>query len=147
MRRLNKRRAGELGGESADEALKLCRTAGEKGDEMTNEEKWRAEFLKWHESEYCGTDSHLMCDALPLEGGAYLAACRAHEAEIEALRAFADYIIDEYSLEIEGVQDIAVDHGLLTAVNVTEPCGPDCRCAEYGFPAACYRKTALLKGE
>lgn len=65
--------------------------------------------------------------------------------DIDRLRAFANDIIDEYQLDVEGVQDIAVKHGLLAAVNVTEPCGPDCRCAEYGFPTECYRKTALLK--
>ncbi len=38
------------------------------------------------------------------------------------------------------VQDKAKELGLLIEVPVTEPCGEDCTCAEYGeFPQVCLR--------
>lgn len=38
------------------------------------------------------------------------------------------------------LQDKACEIGLLVAVRVDEPCGEECRCAEYGdFPHECFR--------
>ena len=66
---------------------------------------------------------------------------------LEALRAFANEIIDTMQLDVDGVQDCAEKHGLLEAAEVTEPCEQEpCYCAEYGdWPQYCYRKTATLK--
>ena len=40
------------------------------------------------------------------------------------------------------LQDVALKHGLLKLIEVTEPCDPDnCGCAEFGiFPQVCHRK-------
>lgn len=35
------------------------------------------------------------------------------------------------------IEDAAIKAGLLIQVPVTESCGEDCRCAEYGFPTVC----------
>ena len=45
------------------------------------------------------------------------------------------------------IQDYATDVGILVAVPVTEPCGEgeNCVCAEYGFPAECYRYSLAFK--
>ena len=50
--------------------------------------------------------------------------------------------------DLEGgwVQDKATELGVLTAVEVTEPCRPEnCVCAEYGFPCLCYRDSEATK--
>jgi hypothetical protein len=72
------------------------------------------------------------------------ARLRETEDERDALRGFAREIIEHYQLEVEGVQDAAEKHGLLAPVHVTEACGEDCACVEYGFPVECFRRTALL---
>lgn len=77
----------------------------------------------------------------------------ALQAEREALRAFAQGILGhhpEYDLNGFETQDLAVQHGLLEAVEATEPCAEDgaCNCEEYGdFPLTCYRRTELLTGK
>lgn len=44
------------------------------------------------------------------------------------------------------IQDMAVKHGLLRIEERNEPCRPDgCACAQYGFPAECYRHTDAMK--
>lgn len=49
-------------------------------------------------------------------------------------------------LDAYDIQEMAVKHGLLTIVETNEPCAPDgCQCAEYGFPAECYRHTVVMK--
>lgn len=51
--------------------------------------------------------------------------------------------------DIDGgaAQDKALELGLLGFVTVTEPCGDDCRCAEYydEFPAECLLASPLAK--
>lgn len=39
------------------------------------------------------------------------------------------------------LQDLGVEHGVLIAISVTEPCGDGCVCAEYAdeWPTTCYR--------
>ena len=37
------------------------------------------------------------------------------------------------------IQDRATELGILVPVPVTEACGENCQCAEYGFPADCFR--------
>lgn len=39
------------------------------------------------------------------------------------------------------IQSIAVDTGLIEEVTVFESCGDGCICAEYVFPATCFKKT------
>mgnify|MGYP001574533554 FL=1 len=50
--------------------------------------------------------------------------------------------------DLEGgwLQDKAEALGLLVRVDVTEPCGSTCRCAEYGeFPQECLRSNERLQ--
>lgn len=65
------------------------------------------------------------------------------------LRDFAKAMVD---ISFQGgdadgahIQELALKHGLLTPEVRTKPCKGSCACAEYGFPANCNRKTALLK--
>jgi len=73
---------------------------------------------------------------------------RAQLAERDALRSFANEIIaaayEGGSFEGGDIQDMAVKHGLLRIESRVAECGESCACREYGFPAECYRKTALL---
>jgi hypothetical protein len=69
-------------------------------------------------------------------------------ASLYALQDFANEMI---SAAFEGgsfdggdIQDMAVKHGLMRIESRDERCGEACSCAEYGFPAECYRKTDLL---
>ena len=66
-------------------------------------------------------------------------------SDYEKLVAFARYCIGEYQLDIDGIQDMAVECGLIAPHEVTEPCGDECACAECGFPTICYRMTEILK--
>lgn len=68
----------------------------------------------------------------------------ARDAEIAALRAFANDVIAEHVQFDPNIQDLAEQHGLLAQVTVAESCGDNCECAEVGFPTECYRKTAIL---
>jgi hypothetical protein len=72
-------------------------------------------------------------------------------ADAEALRAFALDVLEDFHLgDLDGGdrQDLAVKHGLLRSVEMTEPCGESCVCAEYGdFPMDCFRKTTRLTGK
>lgn len=72
------------------------------------------------------------------------------DAELRPLRAFAQDIMSSWpegGLDGGDIQDLAVKHGLLAPVTVTEPCGENCCCAEYAdFPQQCFRRTALLTG-
>ena len=50
--------------------------------------------------------------------------------------------------DIDGgwLQDKAEGLGLLSSVEVTEPCGDGCKCVEYGeFPQDCLRETDYLR--
>lgn len=67
--------------------------------------------------------------------------------EIEnKLIAFARWAIEEHRAELGdldggSIQDKLEDLGLLQRVEVTEPCGEQCRCIDYHgeFPAECLR--------
>lgn len=69
------------------------------------------------------------------------------------LRAFAQEIFKDWpdygAIEGWDLQEIALRHGLLKPVEVTEPCGENCACAEYGdeFPMTCYKRSAVLTGK
>lgn len=62
-----------------------------------------------------------------------------------SLVAFARWVIHEHRssmCDVGGgdIQDKLDQLGLLVSVRVTEPCGEDCPCAEYGdFPQDCLR--------
>lgn len=66
------------------------------------------------------------------------------------LRSFAQKVVDAHrdgDVDMGDVQDWALDAGLLERIEVTEPCGDRCACAEEGdFPLTCLRSTALLLG-
>ena len=56
------------------------------------------------------------------------------------LAEFARRICAEMQLEVEGIQDIAEECGVLVPVEVSEPCGESCVCAVWDDPPwTCYR--------
>lgn len=69
------------------------------------------------------------------------------------LRAFAQELFkhspDTEAIEGWDLEALAVKHGLLQSVKVTEPCGENCFCLRYGegFPMECNRPTRVLTGE
>lgn len=69
--------------------------------------------------------------------------------ELALLRTFAQRIMTNWpegGVDGGELQDTAVDCGLLEPNEVSEPCGENCRCAEYGdFPVTCYRPTTALR--
>lgn len=74
----------------------------------------------------------------------------ALKVEIERLRGFARAIMDERYGNLDGgkLQDLGVKHGLLIPTEVTDVCGENCVCEEYGdFPQTCYRFSRILTGE
>lgn len=68
---------------------------------------------------------------------------------IAELEGFARELIklSDFRGDIDGgdFQDLAIRYGILKGVEVAEPCGPMCNCAEYfgydDFPQTCYRPT------
>lgn len=80
---------------------------------------------------------------------------RALAREVVRLRKLADYgrrVLEahrELNGDLDGgyLQDTAVECGLLAFVEVAEPCGENCNCAEYydEFPAQCLRETEVAK--
>lgn len=54
-----------------------------------------------------------------------------------------------HDIACEAAQDKAIELGLIGYVDVAEPCGDECHCAEYHgqFPAECLRETPLANGE
>lgn len=64
---------------------------------------------------------------------------------LQALAKFGAKVLEESRdslADLDGgwLQDQAQELGLLEAVNVNEPCGENCNCAEYGdFPQECIR--------
>ncbi|MBE0468216.1 MAG: hypothetical protein IBX55_01740 [Methyloprofundus sp.] len=42
-------------------------------------------------------------------------------------------------IDTDQIQEIAADTGVLVKLEVNELCGEDCRCAQTGFPALCYK--------
>ena len=74
--------------------------------------------------------------------------------DTERLMAFVGAVMEEHRHDgepgdVDGgvLQDMAVAHGLLVEVTVTEPCDPEfCVCAEtVNFPTTCYRNSDLMK--
>jgi len=67
------------------------------------------------------------------------------------LELFALAVIEEMRSDLAGLdgywlQDYAKKYGLLVNVEVTEPCGEACKCAEYGeFPQDCLRESDYLR--
>lgn len=68
--------------------------------------------------------------------------------DARGLAAFALELIDGAweggSFDGGDIQEAGVRHGLLTVEQRQESCGEHCDCAEYGFPAECYRLTPAL---
>ncbi len=71
--------------------------------------------------------------------------------DLDALMRFAGKALNETRLETIGdwdggdLEDAMTECGLLDATEVSESCGDDCRCAEFGFPTTCCRFTDLAK--
>jgi hypothetical protein len=71
--------------------------------------------------------------------------------QLVSLRGFAAAILpmdEDFIGDVDGgqLQDAAEKHGLLVAIEVSEPCGEGCNCADYGdFPQTCYRPTDTLR--
>lgn len=42
-------------------------------------------------------------------------------------------------IDTDQIQEIATDTGVLVKLEVNEPCGEGCRCAQTGFPTLCYK--------
>ncbi len=66
------------------------------------------------------------------------------------LGAFASEILAAHTGSLDGcdIEEIGVKHGLLVQVTATEPCSEEsCACAEFGFPAECYRRATLAASE
>ena len=67
------------------------------------------------------------------------------------LKAFALALLGDPECYGEDAFEAAVEHGLLIAVKVYEPCGDGCHCADYhgGFEGGveCYRLCDELRGE
>jgi hypothetical protein len=101
------------------------------------------DYTDWHNRRALA-DAYLLADAPTL-----LAAVRALQEDNEKLRRFANRIIDDLQLEVEGLQDEAERLGMLEAVTMHAPCDPEqCECAAVTeFPTRCYRKTAVLTGK
>ena len=61
--------------------------------------------------------------------------------ELTRLREFAGWVMASHTESIEGcdIERKAVELDLRDLVPVTESCGEGCNCADYGFPATCYR--------
>ena len=67
------------------------------------------------------------------------------------LRAFAKELMEEwaehFALDGGDIQELALKHGLLVEVEMTELCGELCECAEAGdFPQTCNRFSSILTG-
>ena len=62
-------------------------------------------------------------------------------SELTRLREFAAWVMASHTESIEGcyIERKAVELDLMDLVPVTEACGEGCNCADYGFPATCYR--------
>ncbi len=71
--------------------------------------------------------------------------------EMDALMRFAGKALNEARMESIGdwdggdLQDAMVACDLLAATDANEPCREGCACAEFGFPAICYRLTDLAQ--
>jgi len=75
------------------------------------------------------------------------------QAEIERLMAIIRALFGDWPepaieyMDGGDVQDFGVAHRILVPVEVDEPCGDWCACAEYGdFPTTCYRLAAEFRG-
>jgi hypothetical protein len=70
------------------------------------------------------------------------------EKEIGELRNFIKNIMAHWpdgGVDGGDLQDIAESHGILKQESVSERCGENCSCAEYGaFPTQCFKKIYWL---
>lgn len=72
---------------------------------------------------------------------------RGVEDDAAKMRAFCRDALHEFWEGDGEMQDMGERHGLLFEVEVKEPCGEACSCAEYGadFPTECYRFAPFLR--
>lgn len=113
---------------------------------MSQQERFEAQYADQHDVPVKSMEQYRMGDSYRLPAMAsHYRTFKAAELSMEGLRAFANEMI---SAAFEGgsfdggdIQDIAVKHGLMRIETRDKSCGEACVCAEYGFPAQCYRKT------
>nr|WP_152513167.1 hypothetical protein [Pseudomonas sp. P818] len=78
----------------------------------------------------------------------FLTATPQPGPDLRGLASFAMELIDGAwkggSFDGGDIQEAGVRHGLLMVEQREESCGEHCDCAEYGFPAECYRLTPAL---
>lgn len=111
-------------------------------------------------NERCGRAGATPVAALHNAAPELAALLRAALAELDALRGFAQEVMEawpEGGFDGGDIQDIAEKHGLLKTEQLTDFCAPEdfdgnsaCGCRGYyssgDFPIECYRKTPLLTG-
>jgi hypothetical protein len=100
---------------------------------------------------------HEMSEGTPPDVGIpveqIIAQMKARRDAENKLRAFAQELFkdspDTEAIEGWDLEALAVKHGLLMPVTVTEPCGENCFCLRYGegFPMTCNKRTAVLTGK
>lgn len=63
------------------------------------------------------------------------------QTQNKALKSFASTMLrmTSQTIDTDQIQEIAVDCGLLTPFEATEPCSENCMCAKTGFPSMCLR--------
>lgn len=70
------------------------------------------------------------------------------EADVRRLTRFAAKVIDGHTGTWDGceIEEMAIEAGLMTAVEVTEPCCEGCACASVdNIPGTCYRPTESIR--
>jgi hypothetical protein len=102
-------------------------------------DSWQVEHA---DREYSGVAPHRL---LALYATPPPPADDARDTDLTKLRAFANAVIDALQDVDEVVQELAVQHDLLSVTVVSSTCGDECACSEVGFPTECYSKTAALK--
>lgn len=65
---------------------------------------------------------------------------RATFERMQKLEEFASRVLEDFwQAEDPDLQELGEEFGLLIPREVSESCGADCTCADYGFPTTCYR--------
>ena len=107
--------------------------------------RWEQISVSWNAHLFVRVEKNSRDDPNPC---ARLATIPQPGPDVRALAAFALELIDGAwkggSFDGGDIQDAGVRHGLLVVEQREESCGEHCDCAEYGFPAECYRLTPAL---
>lgn len=95
----------------------------------------------------CAADN----ESILLAAGQLRAELAAKAGEVEALRGFAQKVMEawpECGLDGLDLEDHAKEFGLIQPTRVEGPCGEDCACLDAcaDWPTDCYHRTPLLTG-